>query len=129
MTEAEIVRLNTPFAGKRDELPPTVRLTEAELAEAGGSALLIEATVAACVKPNLPRDEAEALACEIVETLKDIRPTTKREAMIAAQMVVTHWAALENFRRAQTAQHPQMAAIFFGHASRLSKAHAQLSEC
>jgi hypothetical protein len=58
-------------------------MTGAELAEKGGGAALIEATLAACVKPNLP--SAEAVAGGVVSTLRDIRPGNKREPIVAAK--------------------------------------------
>jgi hypothetical protein len=86
---------------------------------------LVQEAVEACVSRSDPDPHRAAVA--VIAALRDIAPATAREAMIAAQIVVTHHAALDCHRRAQAASGP-LQAVQLEQASRLSRTHAMLSD-
>jgi hypothetical protein len=118
----------TPPPSRR-RLIPIVR-SEANAAGGTGSdvfnAKIIRETVSACSttmdNPDLPEVVAETIA-----GLKDIAPTNAREAMLAAQLLATHTAAMDSLGLARTTT-GLLSEAHLGHAIRLSHAHAALSE-
>ena len=117
----------TPPPSRR-RLIPIVR-SEANAAGGTGSDVfnlkIIRETLSACTtmdNPDLPEVVAETIA-----GLKDIAPTNAREAMLAAQLLATHTAAMDSLGLARTTT-GLLSEAHLGHAIRLSHAHAALSE-
>jgi hypothetical protein len=108
-----------------------VPVTRSEARAAGGTesdafnAKLIQDTVRACVSPDDP--DARGSAEAVIAGLKGITPTDAREAMIAAQLLATHAAAMESHRLARTVVGP-LRDYHLMHAARLGHAHATLNE-
>jgi hypothetical protein len=111
--------------------PVKIAITGPEAAQAGGTqsdsfnGWLVQGAGRACVSPDDPdvRGSAEA----VIAGLKDIAPTSAREAMIAAQLLATHAAAMDSYRLARTVAGP-LRDYHLMHAARLAHAHAALNE-
>jgi hypothetical protein len=116
-----------PFQRRRRVFP----VYRSEARAAGGTtsdafnAKIIRETVSACTTADDP-DLAEAVA-ETVAGLRDIAPKNAREAMLAAQLIATHTAAMDSLAMAR-ASSGLMSEAHLGHAARLAHAHAALSE-
>jgi hypothetical protein len=134
MIDAELARLEKLLApgGPEPAAPPSgpeLCLTRSELRSICGTrddafnARLLDDTIAACS----PADDPGSAAAEVIAALRDMAPVGSREAMLAAQVIVTCHAALDSHRRAQAAPGP-LQVVHREQASRLSRTHAALSE-
>jgi hypothetical protein len=130
---ADIVALARSFMGEAPAAPApvTIPVTRSEAAQAAGTqfdafnAKLVQDTVQACVSPGDP--DAIASAEAVIAGLKDIAPVNAREAMIAAQLLATHHAAMDSLKLARSLSGP-LRDYHLMHASRLGHAHAALNE-
>jgi hypothetical protein len=111
--------------------PETVEITRSEARAAAGTesdafnGKLVQDAVRACVSPDDP--DARRSAEAVVAGLRHIAPTDAREAMLAAQLLATHAAAMDSHRLARAALGP-LRDYHLMHAARLGHAHAALSE-
>jgi hypothetical protein len=107
-----------------------IPVTRSDIRAAAGTAndafnrRLVEDTVAACARPGV--DVADT-AAEVLGALKDIAPANAREGMIAAQLIVTHAAAMDSLKLARSTG-GVLRDYHLMHAARLGHAHAALSE-
>jgi hypothetical protein len=130
---ADIVALANAMMGRPKPVAETVAipLTRSEARAAGGTesdafnAKLVQETVRACVSADDP--DARGSAEAVVAGLKDIAPVNAREAMIAAQLLATHAAAMDSLKLARGTFGP-LRDYHLMHAARLGHAHAALSE-
>ncbi len=117
-----------PSQRRRPRVFPIARSVAQAAAGTGSDAFnlkIIRETASACSpadNPDLPGMVAETLA-----GLQDIGPTNAREAMLAAQLLATHAAAMDSFALARAASGP-LSDAHLGHAARLAHAHAALSD-
>jgi hypothetical protein len=105
MVDVELARLEKLLGpGGPKPAAPELCLSRSELRSICGTmddafnARLLSDAIAACS----PADDPSAAAPEVMSALKDIAPASAREAMLAAQIVVTHHAALDCHRRARS---------------------------
>jgi len=78
---------------------------------------------------SLSEDDRHRLITAAITTMKGIKPRDQIEGMIASQMVATHNAAMECFRRAMAEnQPPELREQNLKFASKLVRSHATLVE-